>query len=195
MSYTVGPAAMSVALPFAIAETAETIKVRLLPVDKSLAVVQSGAVIVDQVSMRLAHWDPSPPPAPFVLKRITATSFENRSLHTRTPVALTTKNADEIAEIWPQVQAATDWSLDDKELILAGDVQPGMSPEQVRLSWGEPAEEIPSDPGTGVERTWNYADRKAFFADGRLLAASRDEPVDRTAARLICPGAPQGSGR
>jgi len=195
MSFTVGATSTPLSLSFTVAETSETIAIRVLPLDRSLAVAQSGAVIVDRVSLRLAHWDPIPPPAPFVLKRITVTSFEGRSLHTRAPVALTTKSAAEIAEIWPQVQAATEWSLDDKERILAGEVRPGMSPEQVRLSWGEPDEVIPHDPASGIEREWRYTDRKASFADGKVFAAPRDEFADRATARLICPGVPRGPDR
>jgi hypothetical protein len=183
-----GPNAWRFELAFTVPDLADALEFRLLPLDKSIAVEQSGEVIIERVALRLAHWDPEPAPASYVLNRVHASTFESRPLYTRTPVALTTRSVEDVAVVWPQLWAAVDWSSDDRKLILAGEVRHGMSPAQVRLSWGEPDEAIAGDPDAGIERNWRYADRYAVFADDKLIAFPRGPSQEAGGARIVCPG-------
>jgi len=167
-SFTVDANPVRFAYPFTVPEAAESLTVRLLPLDRSIAVDQQGAVIFERVTLRLAHWPARPPAASLPLNRITATSWEGARLHTRSPIALTTRPAEEVEAIWPQV-AASDWSVEDKQLVLAGELRHGMSPEQVRLAWGEPEEEEPAGE-YGIDHRWRYPDRYVAFTAGKVIA-------------------------
>jgi hypothetical protein len=177
-SFTVDANPLRFPYPFTVPEDAESITVRLLPLDRSIAVDQQGAVIFERVALRLAHWPGRPPAASLLLNRVTATTWEGERLHTRSPIALTTRPAEEIETVWPQV-AASDWSIEDKQLVLAGELRHGMSPEQVRLAWGEPEED--TQPGQyGIDRRWRYPDRYVAFAAGTVIAFA---PVPEEAAK------------
>ena len=186
-SFSLTAAAARVAFPFEVPADADTITVRLLAADRSLARDQRGAVIIERASLRLATWAVEPPASSVVLYRIRANAFEGASLHTRAPIAVTARPADEIERVWPQVVAA-DWPSDDKQLVLAGEIRNGMSTEQVRLSWGAAAEETTSGGAVNVS-SWIYEDRYAAFSDGRLIAF--DPPRRQTEVAglaLMCPG-------
>ncbi len=181
--------ASRVGFPFDVPVDAETITVRLLAGDRSVAREQRGSVIFERVSLRLATWAAEPTASSVVLYRITANTFEGVALHTRAPMAVTARPTEEVEQVWAEV-AATEWSSEDKQLVLAGEIRHGMSEEQVRLSWGEPLEQTRSDAGGNGSR-WDYADRDAVFAAGSVIALRpphrkiRDQP----GFALMCPGA------
>ena len=181
--------ASRVEFPFDVPVDAETITVRLLAADRSVARLQRGSVIFEQASLRLATWAAEPTASSVVLYRITVTTFEGAALHTRAPMAVTARPAEEVEQIWAEI-AATEWSSEDIQLVLAGEIRHGMSEEQVRLSWGEPLEQTRSEAGGNGSR-WAYADRDAVFADGRVIALRppRRETGDQLGFALMCPGA------
>ena len=188
-SFPSSATASRVEFPFDVAVDAETITVRLLAADRSVAREQRGSVIFERVSLRLATWAAEPTASSVVLYRITASTFEGAALHTRAPMALTARPEEEVEQVWAEV-AATEWSSDDKQLVLAGEIRHGMSEEQVRLAWGEPLEQTRSDAGGSGSR-WDYADRDAVFADGSVIAfrPPRREIGDQPGFALMCPGA------
>ena len=162
---------------------------RLLAADRSVAREQRGSVIFERVSLRLATWTAEPTASSVVLYRITANTFEGAVLHTRAPMVVTARSAEEVEQVWAEV-AATEWSSEDKQLVLAGEIRHGMSEEQVRLAWGEPLEQTRSEAGGNGSR-WDYADRDAVFAAGSVIAfrPPRREIRDQPEFALMCPGA------
>lgn len=180
--------ASRVGFPFDVPMDAGTMTVRLLAADRSVAREQRGSVIFERVSLRLATWAAEPKASTVVLYRITASSFEGAALHTRAPMAVTARSAEEIEQVWPQI-AATEWSSEDKHLALAGEIRNGMSEEQVRLSWGESLEQTSSDAG-GNGSSWGYPDRDVVFAAGSVIAfrPPRQEMPDQPGFALMCPG-------
>ena len=190
-SFTVGVGTSRAEFAFTVPEDAEILTVRLLPLDRSVAVEQQGTVIFERVALRRPYWNPEPAASVFVLNRVSATSYEAVPRYTRAPLALTEREDSEIEQIWPAV-AASDWSDDDKRLVLAGDVRHGMSPAQVRASWGDPKQEIGPDGLRGIDTQWNYPDRLAFFVGDKLVAFRLgDNPQQPTNVPIRCPG---GSG-
>ena len=159
--------------------------VRLLSVDKSVAVEQRGTVIIDRVALRLAEWNPQPPSAVFPLHKVSVLTYEGRPLYTRAAVAVSQRSARELRELWPAV-AAADWSEEDKKLILAGQLRHGMIPEQVRLSWGEPEEQLELGTPPGSINTWMYDDRQATFDGDNLLGFLVPTDGGAVAPPLMC---------
>jgi hypothetical protein len=47
------------------------------------------------------------------------------------------------------------WPIDTKQAVLDGKVEPGMTPDMVRVAWGEPSEKVSSSSGSG-EEIWVY---------------------------------------
>jgi hypothetical protein len=166
----------------------------VLPLDLTLAVDQRGEVIFDRVALRLATWQPLPPAASVVLYRISASAFEGASLYTRAAVAVTTLTAEEVGFAWSEV-ARSAWSEEDKALVMAGDVRQGMTPEQVRAAWGEPPEASPPAAGAAGEIRWDYGDRWAVFADGKLLLFRPRRVTEPESTAKICPGGPPAAGQ
>ncbi len=178
-------------LPFEVPQDAETLTVRLLPLDRTLAVEQLGSVVFDRASLRMASWDPQPPASSIVLYRITASTFAGDLLHTRTPVAITTRTADDVQRAWPRV-AMSDWSEEDRALVLAGEVRQGMTADQVRAAWGEPQQTSAPDAAAVSEDRWDYDDRFAVFDEGKLVLF-RPRLLDESEATLkTCPGGAPG---
>ena len=181
-SFPVGAEPTHVAWPFAVSEQAAVVIVRLLPVDKSVAVEQRGVVIIDRVALRLAEWNPEPPSTVFALHKVSVLTYESAPLYTRAAVVVTQRSARELRELWPVV-AAADWPEEDKKMILAGQLRPGMIPEQVRLSWGEPEEQLERGTPPGSIRSWIYDGRQATF-DGDILIGFRGPRDDETVTPL-----------
>ncbi len=174
-------------LAFEVPAEAESLTVRLLPLDLSLAVEQQGSVVFERVALRRATWNPAPPAATVLLYRISAHTFEGALLHTRARIAVTSRPVEESQRAWARV-AVAGWSEQDGSLVLAGELRFGMSPEQVRAAWGAPQEETSNTTEDGVERRWDYPDRYVvFFNDEVALFRPRAERLV-TAERLMCPG-------
>ncbi len=188
-SFSVGDEPVHVAWPFAVTEQAVAVIVRLLPVDKSVAVEQRGAVIIDRVALRLAEWNPEPPSTVFPLHKVSVLTYEGVPLYTRAAVAVSRRTARALRELWPAV-AAADWPEEDKKMILAGQLRHGMNPEQVRLSWGAPVEQVELDTLPGSVSSWIYDDRQATF-NGEILIGFRVPSNDETPAPPPLCGAPR----
>lgn len=170
---------------FELPTDADDIVIRMLPLDRDLAVEQQGSVIFDRVSLRLAGWDPEPPPGAIVLYRVASYSYEGASLYTRAPIALTAREGDNLRRAWEKV-ATGDWSLDDRKLVLAGELRRGMSREQVSAAWDEPAEEI-AQPDGAVELRWAADNRYALLEEGRVIAWQPPTRVELSSVPLMCP--------
>jgi len=177
-----------VAFPFDVPMDADTITVRLLVADRSVARAQRGSVIFERASLRLASWVSEPPASSVVLYSITANTFEGAPLYTRAPMVVTTREAEQIEQVWADI-VETEWPKEDKQRILAGEIRHGMSEQQVRLSWGEPLKQTKFS-AEGNDSRWDYADRYAVFAGGNIIAFSQVSPQarDQTVAGLMCPG-------
>jgi hypothetical protein len=187
-SFTSRPVPGRYELAFEVPEDVEDVTVRLLPLDRTIAVEQQGSVVFDRVSLRLAGWNPDPPAASVLLHRVTATSFEGAPLYTRTPVAVTRRSVDEVRRAWVSI-AVADWSADDQQRVLAGELRHGMSPDQVSAAWGSPVDDISRDTGDGLEGRWDYADRYVVFENDAVILFGRRAAEDRSVEPLICPGA------
>jgi hypothetical protein len=170
---------------FELPDDADDVVIRLLPLDRELAVEQQGSVIFDRVGLRLADWDPDPPPAAVVLYRVNSFTYEGAPRYTRAPIALTERNGDDLRRAWQKV-AATDWSIDDKKLVLAGQLRRGMSREQVSAGWGDPAEET-TQPDGSIELRWADDDRYVLLADGHVIASRPPTHIDLSDVPLMCP--------
>jgi len=186
-SYTASAFAYRYEWAFEVPADADDITVRLLPLDRSLAVEQRASVIFDRVSLRLESWDPVPPPGTIVLNRITSNSFEGAPLYTRTPVAVSRRSVDELEAAWPGV-AAGNWSVADQQMVLAGELRSGMSPEQVTAAWGNPPDETTQPAGDGVQRRWDYSDRYVVFIDDEVILFRPPATLDASQASVMCPG-------
>jgi len=184
-SFTSHPVARRDEWAFELPEDADDVILRLLPLDRQLAVEQQGSVIFDRVSLRLADWDPDPPPAAIVLYRVASYAYEGAARYTRAPIALTERDGDDLQRAWQKV-AAADWSVDDQRLVLAGELRRGMSRDQVSAAWGDPAEETTQADGS-IELRWADDDRYALLADGRVIASRPPTRLDLSEVPLMCP--------
>jgi hypothetical protein len=70
---------------------------------------------------------------------------------------------------------------------LAGELRHGMSPEQVRLAWGEPDEDTPAGQ-YGIDRRWRYPDRYVAFAAGTVIAFATVPEAAAKPSSLRCSG-------
>lgn len=48
------------------------------------------------------------------------------------------------------------WPIETKQAVLDGKVEVGMTPEMVRVAWGQPTEVISRSTGPGDEEIWVY---------------------------------------
>lgn len=48
------------------------------------------------------------------------------------------------------------WPIETKQAVLDGKVEVGMTPEMVRVAWGQPTEVISRSTGPGEEEIWIY---------------------------------------
>ena len=148
---------------------------------------QAGAAIFDRAVLRLTSWPSLPPATLVLLRRVSAGSYEGVRRYTRSKLAITHKSQEEIGRIWPEL-TATGWSGEDLELVLAGEVRKGMTPDQVRLSWGVPKSEVGSAEVPGTDIRWDYADRSAVFVNRALASWSLAGEPERPAPLPRCPG-------
>jgi hypothetical protein len=185
-SFTSKPSASRYELAFEVPADTDDLTVRLLPLDRFLARDQRGSVIFQRASLRLARWNPDPPPAAVVLNRISANTFEGAELHTRARIAVTNRSVEEIQRAWLRV-AAADWSAEDQEIVLSGELRPGMSPDQVTAAWGSPDADTSQASGAGVERRWEYADRYVVFFDDEVISFRRSSAAEQATTVRMCP--------
>ncbi len=183
---TVNETSTLVSVTFTVPEGAEWLTVRLLPLDTSLAVEQAGAAIFEQAVLRLTTWPQTLDPSVIPLHRVTVSSYRPVRAFARTTLAVSGRPIDEVDQIWDRVMSS-DWAMEDKQLVLAGQVRAGMTAEQVGLSWGEPtvtslAGEIP-----GLDLRWDYEDRSAAFAGGELVSWTVRVPPPEEKVAMPCP--------
>ncbi|MBI3592249.1 MAG: hypothetical protein HY099_02000 [Nitrospirae bacterium] len=75
-----------------------------------------------------------------------------------------------------------DYPLDVQEKIIKGEIMPGMTPQQVRYSWGSPNSVRALEPENGKQREeWIYSTMGVFktrltFVDGKLTYIISSEP-------------------
>lgn len=186
--YTSREAALRYELAFEVPADADDLIVRLLPLDRTLAVEQQGSVIFERAGLRLASWQPQPQPATIVLNRVVVSSFEGARLYTRAPVAPTFRNEDEVERIWPTL-ARSAWSVEDRQHLLAGTLRTGMDREQVAVAWGRPSAENALSGGEGVEWLWDRDDRYVVFINGFVAVFRQPAEEEAAVGQPMCPAA------
>lgn len=182
-SATVGPLASQVALEVTIPEDATRVVVRLLPLDRSIAVQERSGAIFEAVSLVPVEWPSRLDSVSLLLRRVRVVTYSPALRYTRAPMAVSERPTPDLRAAWVQLAAGT-WNRDEREAILAGRLAPGMSPDEVRLAWGEPEKRQQT---AGMQR-WDYKDRSAAFGlESGLISWTRDAAVgDRVPA--LCPG-------
>jgi hypothetical protein len=76
-----------------------------------------------------------------------------------------------------------DYPLEVQEKITKGEIMPGMTPQQVRYSWGSPSQVKTLDPENGKQKEeWIYSSgmgvfkTRLTFIDGKLTYIISSEP-------------------
>lgn len=83
-----------------------------------------------------------------------------------------TDSAERIDRIWQQRNS---WGEETCRLLIERQVEAGMTPEMVRLAWGEPA--AVETTSAGLER-WQYNNSGyALFEAGQVIEAERATPA------------------
>lgn len=172
---TVSERPSPVRLEIALPADATRLTVRLLPTDPSLAVDGLGSAIFDRAVLRPADWPAELSRADLLLHRARLIGYRPLRAYTRAPLVASGRPLDAVLAAWRGAMAA---ALDEerRRSVISGEVVAGMSPEQVRLAWGEPSAVIEGPELPGLEARWDYADRSATFGDGRLVAWSLPGP-------------------
>lgn len=185
-SAQVGPLPSTLQLEVTIPEDAPTIVVRLLALDRSIAVQEGGSGVFERVELTPAEWPRRLHPTSLLLRRVRLVTYSPARRFTRAPLAVSERGIQGLQATWKELLAG-DWTSQQRRSLLAGELGARMSPQEVRLAWGDPDSRYLSPNGL---RRWDYADRSAAFdsAEG-LIAWTRDlrrakaEPA-RCAARF-----------
>ncbi len=178
LSAQVGGLPTPVTLSLVIPADAETITVRVLPTDVSIAVLEGGSAIIDSVTVVPADWPDTLEAAPLLLRRVRAVTYSPSPRYTRARLVISARPPEELVAIWKEVTRLPDETL---EKILSGEIETGMTDRQVRLAWGDPENVTESELNH-----WTWPDRAASFDDeGRLLAWSR-QPERELEPPSIC---------
>lgn len=178
LSAQVGALPNPVELNLVIPEDAETIIVRILPTDVSIAVVEGGSVVIDSVTVIPAEWPDVLGAAPLLLRRVRAVTYRPTPRYTRAALVISERPPDELNRVWRE---AEDQPIEQLEKILSGEVEVGMTERQVQLAWGDPTAMT-----AGNLTRWVWSDRAASFGDtGRLVAWSR-QPEQGVVRASIC---------
>jgi hypothetical protein len=76
-----------------------------------------------------------------------------------------------------------DYPVEVQDKIVKGEIMPGMTPRQVRYSWGSPSEVKALEPEKGKQREeWIYSSgmgvfkTRLTFIDGKLIYIISSEP-------------------
>ena len=178
----VGQRTTQVTVAFVVPEEAERIRVRILPTDPSVALEERGPVIIESAILQMSDWSLELPPEPLLLQRSEIVYYEPVRRLTRVPLVVSQRSPRELRAVWRAVERAglTD---QEREPLLAGELRPGMSPQHVRLAWGEPdAIHLVRSAG---ER-WEYSTRSASFGSEGLVSWSLTElPPEEQALRCL----------
>ena len=178
LSAQVGALPTPVELTVAIPQDAETIIVRILPADVSIAVLEGGSTVVDSATVVPAEWPDVLDAAPLLLRRVRAVTYRPAPRYTRAAMVVSERPVEELAVVW---RVAQDEPSEQLVRILSGDIEVGMTEQQVRLAWGDP-----TSVTTGGLARWTWPDRAASFdATGMLVSWSR-QPEREPAPASIC---------
>ena len=140
---------------------AETLTVRLLPLDITIAVQETGSAIFDRATLMPIEWPDHLTTRPLLLRPARVVSYAPAQLFTRALFAPSLRPAEELTAVWPEI-AESSWSEEEKRKLLVGELAAGMSRQMVRLAWGDPPDRA-RRPG-GLSR-WDYPNRSAAFTD------------------------------
>ncbi len=178
LSAQVGALPTPVTLNLVIPEDAETITVRVLPTDVSIAVLEGGRAIIDSVTVVPAAWPDTLEAAPLLLRRVRTVTYRPAPRYTRAKLVISERPPDELVAMWGEVSRAP---VEQLEKILSGEIEIGMTKRQVRLAWGAPENVSDADLAH-----WTWSDRAAAFdAEGQLLAWSQ-QPEHELVRPSIC---------
>jgi hypothetical protein len=186
LSVQVGALPTPVELYLTIPEDAETITVRILPTDVSIAVVEGGSVVIDSATVVPAEWPDRLEAAPLLLRRIRTVTYRPAPRYTRATLVISERTPEELNRIWREAQ---NQSAQQLERILSGEVEVGMTERQVELAWGDP-----TSINAGDLSRWVWPDRAASFDDEGVLLAWSRQPEQELARASIC-GPEPGEGR
>jgi len=174
---TVGTRSTTASLTFTVPPDAESLSVRLLPLDVSVAIEQQGEVLLETARLRPAGWPSSYRAEVLLLHEVVATVWPDATRYVRAELAVTDRPREEARELWAEIRDR-DWDLETVRAVLAGRAVQGMSPGQVLAAWGEPERRVRGADAAGLDERWDYADRSAAFVDGVLLAATVEPERD-----------------
>jgi hypothetical protein len=176
-SIPVGALPTPVSLSLEVPAEAETIRVRLIPLDRSIAVPERGSAIFERAALVPADWPDHLEPAPLLVRRIRIVTYEPARRYVRSALAVSERDPADLERTWGALLDG-DWDDEAASRILAGELRAGMPREEVRLAWGVPDDET----RVGTAERWDWPLRSAAFgADGRLLTwtdASEPEPPE-----------------
>ena len=169
-----------------VPESATRMRVRLIPMDRSIAVPERGTAIFERVSLVPDEWPDRREPAPLLVRRVRIVTYEASRRYTRAALAVSERTPEALERTWGALLDG-DWDREARQRMLAGELQPGMLRDEVGLAWGEPQERSQ----IGAAERWDWADRSAAFDDaGRLItwtaAAEPQLPEPR-----LCPSGPE----
>lgn len=176
-SAQVGVLPTPVELNLVIPEDAQTITVRVLPTDVSIAVLESGSVVIDSATLVPAEWPEMSEATPLLLRRVRAVTYRPAPRYTRATLVISRRSPEQLNAIWREAEALP---VERLEKILSGEVEANMTERQVQLAWGEPTKVTAGD----LTR-WVWSDRAASFDDtGVLLAWSRQTEQEQARASV-----------
>ena len=178
VSAQVGALPTPVELNLVIPEDAETIIVRILPTDVSIAVLEGGSVVIDSATVAPAEWPSTLEAAPLLLRRVRSITYRPAPRYTRAALVVTERTPEELQVIWRQAEGQP---FEQLEKILSGEVEVEMTARQVQLAWGEP-----TSVTAGDLTRWVWPDRTASFDDTGLLLAWSRQPEQERARSSIC---------
>jgi len=190
LSTQVGALPTPVTVTLVVPPDATTLRVRLLPVDLSIAVLEGGRAVFDSVSLAPTDWNVELEAAPLLLRRVRSVTYQPAPRFTRARIVVSERTPEQLAEIWSEI-AADDLPEGWLEMILSGEIAAGMTERQVELAWGSP-----EDRSESSLLRWRWVDRAASFdPDGTLLAWSV-QPEREPARQSLCwpQAAPTGDG-
>lgn len=164
-SVPVGALPTPITLSLAVPADAQQVRVRLIPLDRSIAVPERGTAIFERATLVPADWPDHLEPAPLLVRRIRIVTYEPARRYVRSAVAVSERAPAELERTWGALLDG-EWDDEARRRMLAGELRAGMPQEEVRLAWGEPE----SRTAIGSAERWDWPLRSAAFdAGGRLL--------------------------
>lgn len=184
-SVPVGALPTPITLSLDVPADAAEVKVRLIPLDRSIAVPERGEAIFERAALVPADWPEHLEPAPLMVRRIRIVTYEPAQRYVRSALAVSDRQPDELESTWGALLDG-EWDDEARRRMLAGELQPGMPREEVRLAWGEPE----SRTRIGSAERWDWPLRSAAFDDaGRLLTWTDAVEAPLPEPRRCMPGA------